>query len=91
MDYKISKEQIEDVLHSWYKASNVRKDRTIKLMTGTQGMSQFQKALEFEYLHDAIDNSKFNESQKTNLRLLLSSNIEEDRVILKEMLNAELK
>mgnify|MGYP003480151618 CR=1 FL=1 len=63
--------------------------RSIKLHTGQEGMSQFNKALDNLILDAKIERSKFNTSQKENLKRLLNSELEQDRVILKELLNVK--
>ncbi len=61
----------------------------MKIYTGTEGMSQFNKALENLILNSHIEDSKFNTAQKENLKRLLNSELEQDRVILKEILNVK--
>jgi len=63
--------------------------RSIKLHTGQEGMSQFNKALENLILDAKIERSKFNTLQKENLKRLLNSELEEDKIILKEILNVK--
>ena len=61
----------------------------MKIYTGQEGMSQFTETLTNWILETRIKNSKFNKSQKENLKRLLNSELEQDRVILKELLNVK--
>jgi len=61
----------------------------MKIYTGQEGMSQFNKALKNWILETKIKDSKFNTFQKENLKRLLNSELEQDRAILKELLNVD--
>jgi len=63
--------------------------RSIKLHTGQEGISQFNKKLQNLILNSHIEDNKFNTSQKENLKRLLNSELEEDKIILKEILNVK--
>ena len=61
----------------------------MKIYTGQEGISQFNKTLQNLILNSHIEDSTFNTSQKENLKRLLNSELEQDRVILKELLNVK--